>query len=96
MVIRRVRELLAQILGADMEVITADMPLTRGSGVEPMDIAKLVIACEQVFGVPIQDEDVHAFRCPDDLAAYIDRLIDEGLANKIELTDEDRLPWFYE
>ena len=96
MVILKVRRLLADILGMDQEDVPSKMTLNKDSGVEPLDIASLVIACEKEFKLTIHDEDVLYFKTVADLSAYIDRMLDEGLSDTPEVTEEDRTAWFYE
>jgi acyl carrier protein len=96
LVILKVRKLLAEILSVEAEDVTARMPLTKDYGVDPLDIAKLIIACEREFKVLIYDEDVLDFRCVSDIAAYIDNLLSLGLNEMPERTEEDRTAWFYE
>ncbi len=96
MVIYKVIKLLADILSVEPADISAKMTLTRDNGVEPIDVAALVIACEKEFKITIHDEDVSAFTCAAGLAAHIDQMLEAGLADTPELTDEDRTAWFYE
>ena len=96
MVILQVRRLLAGILSVDPEDVSPKMGLTRDFGVEPIDLASLVIACEKEFKLTIHDEDVLTFASVAGLAAHIDRMIDEGLNDTPEVTEEDRTAWFYE
>ena len=96
MVIHKVRSLLASILGMEQEEVSSKMPLSKNTGVEPIDIASLIIACEKQFKLTIHDEDVLLFKTVADLAAYIDRTIDEGFVDTPEVTEEDRTAWFYE
>lgn len=96
MVIQKVRRLLADIISVEPEDITAAMTLTYDNGVDPIDVAALVIACEKEFKVTIHDEDVAGFGCAGDLAAYIDKLLEAGLYEMPERTEEDRTAWFYE
>lgn len=95
MVVHQVRRLLADITGVDAEEITSKTALAKGSGMEPLDVARLVIACEKQFKINIADEDVHTFGCVEDLSAYIDQMLADGL-DAPELSDEDRLAWYYE
>lgn len=96
MVILKVKKLLVEIIGVEAEDVTARMPLTKDNGVDPLDIAKLIIACEREFKVTIHDEDVLDFHCAGDIAAYIDNLLSLGLNEMPERTEEDRTAWFYE
>lgn len=96
MVVLKVRKLLSEIIGVEAEDITTRMPLTKDNGVDPLDIAKLIIACEKEFKVTIHDEDVLSFHCAGNIADYIDNLLSLGLNEMPERTEEDRTAWFYE
>ena len=96
MVIHKVTRMLADIISADEEDISPKMPLTGVNGVYPIDLAGLIIACEKEFRITIHDEDVLTFGCIADLAAYIDQMALDGLAETPERTEEDRTAWFYE
>lgn len=88
--------MLSEILSVDQEDIPAYMPFTRENGVNPMDVASLVIACEKEFKITIFDEDVLALQCIADLAAHIDKMLEDGLFDAPAITEEDRTAWFYE
>ena len=96
MVIQQVRRLLADILCIDLEDVSTKSALTQDFGVEPLDLASLIIACEKTYKLTIHDEDVLTFKNIADLAAYIDQMLDEGLNDAPEVTEEDRTAWFYE
>lgn len=96
MTFHKVRDLLAEIIGVDEEVITPQMALSESNGIAPIDVAALVIACEKTFKITIHDEDVASFACVSDLAAYIGQKLEAGLYDMPERTEEDRTAWFYE
>ena len=96
MVIDKVRRMLSDIIGVPSEQVSGRMTLTKQNGVELLDIAKLVIACEREYKITIHDEDVQAFSSLEDLAAYIDQLLSDGLYEMRDVTDEDRIAWYYE
>lgn len=74
MIFPKVAQILAENLGLDEEDITPETALTRENGITPVDLAKLVIDCEQKFRITIHDEDVHNFRYVKDVAEYIGRI----------------------
>lgn len=74
MVFKKVAGILAEILGIDDEDITMNTKLNRQEGITALDVAKLIIGCEQTFGITIQDEEVHKFQRVGDLVAYIKKL----------------------
>ncbi|MDQ7094659.1 acyl carrier protein [Desulfosporosinus sp. PR] len=73
MVFQKVAEILAEILGLDDADIAPETELTGDSGIKAVDLAKLVIECEQAFNIVIHDEDVHNFNCVNKLVEYIER-----------------------
>ncbi|MDR0819822.1 MAG: acyl carrier protein, partial [Oscillospiraceae bacterium] len=64
---------LSEIISVDPDELNFHTPLTAEYGVEPIDLAKLVIECERKFRVKIFDEDVHELLNVEDLALYIER-----------------------
>ena len=96
MVEQAVAELMGGILSRSPEDMTMSFALTPQSGVEPMDIAKLAIACEARWGLTLHDERVAEWRRLRDVAAHINELLEDGQAEPLERSDEDRLAWYYE
>ena len=95
--LNKVTTMLSEILSIDPADITPSFPLTSSqSGVEPIDVAKLAIACERAFGFPLFDEKIAEWRTVADVCEHIDELLEEGLAEATERTDEDRIGWYYE
>lgn len=95
MVYRKVAGLLGEILQRDAQEIRPSMPLGRQPGVEPVDVAKLAIACEDAFGFALYDEKIAACQTLGDLCTHIERLLEEGLAESTERSDADRTNWYY-
>lgn len=73
MILQKVTNILAEILGINDEDISAQTTLTSSHGIKPVDLAKLVIDCEKRFNMTIHDEDVHQFQSVNDLVAYIQK-----------------------
>ncbi len=96
MVIHKVIKMLAEILSIEPEDISPKMALTKDNGVDPIDVASLVIACEKEFKINLFDELVLEFASVADLAAHIDKMLADGLFDAPEITEEDRTAWFYE
>lgn len=90
-----VRKMLSDIIGVEPETITARASLLNGGGVDPIDVAKLVIACEKRFHITVHDEDVLTLRSVGELCAHIDQMLADGL-DAHELTDEERTAWYYQ
>lgn len=85
--------------GADAPALhmgSVTQPAWAEQGVTPMDIAKLAIACEQAFGIALYDEKIAQWETVGDVCRHIEELLDEGQAEAVEHTDEDRTAWYYE
>lgn len=74
MIFQKVAKILAEIIEIDYEDITLETELTSEYGIKAVDVAKLVIECEKKFKITICDEDVHNFRCVNDIVEYIKRI----------------------
>ena len=71
---KKIAALLAEIIGFDDDDIYMETKLSSEFGIEPIDVAKLVIECEREFGIEIMDEDVHTFKEVGDIVRYVKRL----------------------
>ncbi len=74
MVFQRVAKILSEIIELDYEDIEPETQLTTDNGIEAVHIAKLVIECEKKFNITIHDENVHSFKCVNDIAEYIEKI----------------------
>lgn len=90
-----VSDLLSEIISQSADDITPSFRL-EAPAVTPIDVAKLAIALEQAFGIPLYDEKIARWRTVHDACTHVDALIEEGLAESTERTEDDRTAWFYE
>ena len=95
MVLKRVSEIMADILNVDEEEINADMELTPEFEIEKIHIAKLVIECEKKFKIVIHDEKVHSFHTVGDVVKYIEDTLEQEDGNQSESSEEERAGWYY-
>lgn len=77
MVFQKVAEILSEIIEIDYEDITLKTKLTIDNGIEAVNVAKLVIECEKKFEITIHDEDVHNFKCVNDIVKYIEKILSD-------------------
>lgn len=77
MVFEKLARILAENIGADEEDITLETELKPEYGIEPVDIAKMIIECEKEFNITIHDEDVHTFKKLEDVVVYVNKIISE-------------------
>lgn len=76
MVLDKIIELLSEIVGIDENDITEETEFTKEFGIEPIDIAKLIITAEKKFNIKIYDEYVSSFQNIGDLVLYIEETLD--------------------
>ena len=88
--------LLGEILSFDLRDAGVSLPLDEASGINPMDIARLAIACETEFGFPLYDEKIAQWKTIGDVCKHIEELLDEGQGENPERSEDERTAWFYE
>lgn len=74
MTIEKVVYLLAEILGEYEEDITEQTEFTEEYGIEPIDVARLVIAIEKKLDITIHDDEAAGFQNVGDVVRYIDKV----------------------
>ncbi len=67
----KVKELLVDELSVDADDITPSAELVNDLGINSLELADLVMLCEDRFGVTIDDEDAQKFVTVGDVAEYL-------------------------
>ena len=70
----KVKSLLVEELQIDEEDITLDAELSGDLGINSIELADLVMLCEDKFGIEIKDEDLHKFVTVGDVVKYLESL----------------------
>ena len=70
----KVKELLIEELQIDEADITLDAKLSTDLGVNSIELADLIMLCEDKFGIEIQDDDIHKFVTVEDVVNYLEAL----------------------
>ena len=68
----KLKNLLVEELNVDEEAITLDAELTNDLGVNSLELADLILLCEEKFNIVIDDEDLHTFITIRDVVEYLD------------------------
>ncbi len=71
------KNLLIDELQIEADKITPEADLSNDLGINSIELAELVMRCEETFGVDIQDDDIHSFTTVADVVKYL-----EGNAKK--------------
>ena len=71
MVFEKIKELLADQLGADEESMTMDTNIATDLGADSLDVVELLAELQDEFGVEIPDEEIENIKTIGDLTEYI-------------------------
>ena len=66
------KNLLVEELQLDREEIKPESELTNDLGINSIELADLVMLCEDKFGIEIEDDDIHNFITINDVVNYLE------------------------
>lgn len=69
----KVKELLVDELQIDESDITLDAELSSDLGINSIELADLVMLCEEKFNISIDDEDLNEFVTVGDVVDYLEK-----------------------
>ena len=67
----KVKELLVEELSVKADDVTPSAELVNDLGINSLELADLVLLCEQNFDVEISDDDIHTFVTVGDIVEYL-------------------------
>lgn len=67
-----VKKLLIEELQVKEKDITPEAELSADLGINSIELANLVMLCEEKFGLTIEDDDIHKFLTVGDVVAYLE------------------------
>lgn len=68
------KKLLVDELRIDPNAITADAELSSDLGINSIELANLIMICEEKFDITIDDDDIHRMVTVGDVVAYLELL----------------------
>ncbi len=68
----KVKNLLVDELRIEEDKITPEAALANDLGINSLELADLILLCEEKFDISIDDEDLHKFVTVGDVAAYLE------------------------
>ena len=68
----KVKTLLMEELRVEEDKITLEAELANDLGVNSLELADLILLCEEKFNITIDDEDLHKFITVGDVVAYLE------------------------
>lgn len=75
MFFNKVKELLASQLEIDAESINEDTDIINDLGADSLDVAELIMALEDEYGIVVTDESIHEFKTVGDVTAFIEKIV---------------------
>ena len=67
-------ELLVEELQIDRDEITMEAELSNDLGINSIELADLVMICEDKFGITIEDDDIRKFTTVGDVVSYLESI----------------------
>ena len=71
----KLRDLLVSKFDFKEDQITEETKLSTDLGLNSIELAELIMACEDEFGITIEDEDIRDFETVKDVADYLEKLV---------------------
>ena len=65
------KNILVEELQLDSDDIKPESELVNDLGVNSIELADLIMLCEDKFGIEIEDEDIHKFVTLNDVVSYL-------------------------
>ncbi len=70
----KLKQLLVDELNINPEDVTLDSELSTDLGINSLELADVVMMCEDKFNITIEDEDLHTFITVGDVVNYLERV----------------------
>jgi Acyl carrier protein len=72
-----IKKILIEDLQINPGEITMDAELINDLGINSLELADLVLMCEEKFGIEIKDDDIHKFITVGDVVNYLSEVTGE-------------------
>lgn len=72
----KIKNILVEEMQVDENAITEDAELVNDLGVNSLELADLILLCEEKFDIEIDDEDIHKFITVGDVVTYLEQKTD--------------------
>ena len=67
----KVKEMLINDLAVNADEIKPEAELINDLGINSLELADLILLCEEKFGIEVKDDDIHKFITVGDVVAYL-------------------------
>ncbi|MCQ2561430.1 MAG: acyl carrier protein [Clostridia bacterium] len=72
MVFDKIREIISEQLGADIDDITMETSLMKDLEADSLDAVEIIMAIEEEYDIEIPDEDAEKFETVGSIVAYVE------------------------
>ena len=69
----KIKNLLVEELRVNPDDITPEAELANDLGINSLELADLILLCEDKFGITIDDDDLHTFITIGDVVSYLEK-----------------------
>lgn len=73
----KIRDMFVEELSLDPDDVTMSAELVNDLGINSIDLAEMILMCEEKYGVEIPDEEARTFVTIGDIVNYLDGKIGE-------------------
>lgn len=71
----KVKEMLINDLAVNADEIKPEAELINDLGINSLELADLILLCEEKFGIEVKDDDIHKFITVGDVVAYLEEKV---------------------
>ena len=71
----QIKDLLVEELQVNPDEVTPDAELVNDLGINSLELADLVLQCEERFDIEISDDEIHKFVTVGDVANYLEKVV---------------------
>ena len=68
----KIKEMLINDLAVNADEIKPEAELINDLGINSLELADLILLCEEKFGIEVKDDDIHKFITVGDVVAYLE------------------------
>ena len=68
----KVKEMFINDLAVNADEIKPEAELINDLGINSLELADLILLCEEKFGIEVKDDDIHKFITVGDVVAYLE------------------------
>ena len=68
----KVKEMLVNDLSVNADDVKPEAELIADLGINSLELADLILLCEEKFGIEVKDDDIHKFITVGDVVSYLE------------------------